>query len=210
MFTGIVERVARIERVAKTPTGHRLVVEGEHTAPLEAAASGARDGFQAGESIALNGVCLTLLRNDELAFDVIPETLRRTNLGELGPGSWVNLERALRVGDRLGGHYVQGHVDTTGVITEVRREAGETVVRVEVAEPDRFRCVPKGSATVDGVSLTVVDRGPNWFTIALIPHTLSITTFGQRVLGDRVNLEMDHFGKWVEELQRGRSIQPAP
>lgn len=204
MFTGIVEQVARITKMQPTPVGVSLTVDVGLSATGGPRPESAWHDLQPGESVAVNGVCLTLLPGDDVSFDVIPETLRRTNLGDLLPGARVNVERALRVGDRLGGHYVQGHVDTTGTVRDVGGGGGETVWTIEVAEPERFRCVPKGSATVDGVSLTVVDRSENWFTIALIPHTLQITTFGERKPGDRVNLEMDHFGKWVEELQRVR------
>lgn len=202
MFTGIVARLCRVAQLEPTSAGLRLHLERDALAASAGDSSEeAWNDLELGESIAVNGTCLTLTGFEgELTFDVIPETLRRTNLGSLEVGSLVNLERALRVGERLSGHYVQGHVDTTGVVIERRDHDGETVIRIEIAEPEKMRTVPKGSVTVDGVSLTVVDPTENQFSIALIPHTLAVTTFRERKLGDPVNLEMDHFGKWVEAL----------
>lgn len=198
MFTGIVDCTSPVASLTCSDGVGRLEVELPD-----------RPGWsdlEVGESIAVSGVCLTLVSGDgTLRFDVVEETLRRTNLGELETGSLVNLERALRVGDRLGGHYVQGHVDTTGEIISWKDDAGEVLVRIRIQEPERVRVVPKGSVTVDGISLTVVDPHSAEFSIALIPHTLEITSLGQRGEGDIVNLEMDHFGKWVEQLMSDRT-----
>ncbi|MCA8962060.1 MAG: riboflavin synthase [Planctomycetes bacterium] len=211
MFTGIVERVVEIRAVEPlhSSTGHeigrRLVLSGVATASANGGVAPWSD-LSIGESIAVSGVCLTLVDiapDGALCFDVVPETLRVTTLGESGPGQRVNLERSLRVGDRLGGHFVTGHVDAVGRVR--RREGGEeTRLEVEVVRMvDQFSTIPKGSVAVDGVSLTVVDsaaaRGgdPEWFSVALVPHTLAVTTLGHLAVGAEVNLEMDPIGKWV-------------
>ncbi len=148
-----------------------------------------------GESVAVNGACLTV--NERGRFDVVKETMRKTNLGDLRPGARVNLERALRPADRIGGHFVQGHVDVTGVV----RENG-SLLRVEVEPVWATGLVPKGSVAVDGVSLTVVDVGRDCFTCALIPHTRKHTTLGRRRPNERVNLEFDILGKYVQKRSR--------
>lgn len=141
-------------------------------------------------------------KNQTVSFDVIQETLRRSQLGRMRPGDRVNLERALRVGDRLGGHYVTGHVDATGKVERWQRGGGENKLFIQVAPEDRraFRTIPKGSVAIDGVSLTVVDSTLSSFSVALIPHTLEWTSLGSLSAGDGVNLEMDHVGKWVQAL----------
>ncbi len=193
MFTGIVEE--RGEVVASQDLGDaaRLTVRG----PL--VTSDARHG----DSIAVNGVCLTVVEHgDDGTFtaDVMHETLRRSSLGALRVGSPVNLERAVRLQDRLGGHVVLGHVDGTGALLQVRPEEHWTVVRVSLpAELDRY-VVEKGSITVDGISLTVVDVQPGWFEVSLIPTTLSLTTLGAKGPGDPVNLEVDVLAKHLEKL----------
>jgi len=188
VFTGIVEELGRV--VAVEPG--RLAVRG----PVVAADA------RHGDSIAVNGVCLTVVTvaDGEFTADVMPETLRRSALGALRPGDPVNLERAARVGDRLGGHLVQGHVD--GVATILSREPGPQwdLVRFSLpGELDRY-VVEKGSITVDGVSLTVVSVEPGSFTVGLIPTTLGLTTLGQKTVGDPVNLEVDIVAKYVEKL----------
>ncbi len=180
MFTGIVDRMGRVVR-----PGRRFVVD-----------TGWKD-LRPGESVAVNGVCLTVVRAPEgrAEFDVVRETMRRTNLGDLRRGDRVNLERALRLGDRLSGHIVQGHVDGTGVV----RRTGATF-RVET--PLARQLVTKGSVAIDGVSLTVVDVEPDSFTIALIPTTLRITNLGRRRKGQRVNIELDVLAKYVRRASR--------
>jgi riboflavin synthase len=189
MFTGIVETLGTVREVSSDGTGTLLRIE----APALAKDS------PLGASVAINGVCLTVVAADDttFAFQAGPETLKLTNLGELKPGMQVNLERPLRVGDRLGGHIVQGHVDGVGTIERRERQADwETVW---------FRCDPaltrqmirKGSITVDGISLTLVDVEPGRFSVALIPHTLAVTTLGFKKAGDAVNLEIDMFAKYV-------------
>ena len=199
MFTGIVERSARIVEIATNASGVRLSVSPRALSSIDGELEPWTD-LEAGESISVDGVCLTLLCGDgDLCFDVVEETLRRSVLGERAAGSPVNLERALRVGDRLGGHYVTGHVDTIGTIRSIEG-SGETLWVIEYEPDSDFRAIEKGSVTVDGVSLTVVSRAVGCFSVALIPHTLAVTSLGSRSVGDSINLEMDHFGRWVAEL----------
>ncbi len=198
MFTGIVTATGRIRSFEPISGGARLLLE---------AISEPWENLQRGESVAVNGVCLTLVEphspaDDVLAFDVIEETLRASALGDSRPGARVNLERALRLGDRFGGHYVTGHVDAIGRITEFAPGGGETQLRVFVENSGSFRVIPKGSVTVDGISLTVVDAALHNFSVALIPHTLEVTHLRDRQPGDRVNLEMDPIGKWVQFLMK--------
>jgi riboflavin synthase len=155
-----------------------------------------------GDSVAVNGVCLTAVEPhvDGFAADVMPETLRRSSLGPLGPGAEVNLELPLRAGDRMGGHVVQGHVDGTAVVDSVRDEGNARVVRIAAA-PDLLRyVVEKGSIAVDGVSLTVSAIEDEWFEVSLIPETLERTTLGGAAAGTTVNLEVDVLAKYVEKL----------
>jgi riboflavin synthase len=155
-----------------------------------------------GDSVAVNGVCLTAVEPhvDGFAADVMPETLRRSSLGPLGPGAEVNLELPLRAGDRMGGHVVQGHVDGTAVVESVRDEGNARVVRIAAA-PDLLRyVVEKGSIAVDGVSLTVSAIEDQWFEVSLIPETLERTTLGGAAAGTTVNLEVDVLAKYVEKL----------
>ena len=189
MFTGIVRELGRVDAF----DGSRLVVVAPETAA----------GAQVGDSVAVAGVCLTVVEAAEgrLAFDVVPETLSRTALGRLGPGSEVNLEPSLRLGDQLGGHVVQGHVDGVG---RVRSVAPEGRVWIDAPESVVRYCIEKGSIAVDGVSLTVAAYDDDGFEVALIPHTLAVTTLGRLEPGDEVNLEADVLGKVVERLVAGR------
>ena len=186
MFTGIVEELGRV----LDRRGARLVV----------AAGKALDGTDLGSSMAVNGVCLTVVDrgSDALGFDMGPETLAVTTLGDLAVGDPVNLERPLRMGDFLGGHIVQGHVDGIGVVTAVECTADTSRIRVEWQDP---RLAPyliaKGSVAVDGVSLTVAALEEGAFEVMVIPHTLAVTTLGATQRGRRVNLEMDMIGKYV-------------
>lgn len=191
MFTGIVESLGTVTHVADAAAGRRLTISDRMAStPV------------VGESIAVNGACLTVvvMRGDEFEFDVGPETLQRTNLGRLVAGDRVNLERSLRVGDRLGGHFVQGHVDAVGTI-DARARNGDW-------EDAWFRCpaeltrlmVPKGSIAVDGISLTLVNVEPERFSVMLIPHTTANTTLGFKRVGDPVNLECDMLAKHVAKL----------
>ncbi len=192
MFTGIVEELGEVVAVETLADACRLTLRG----PLVTSDAGH------GESIAVNGVCLTVVTAGEGVFtaDVMAETLRRSSLGALVPGSAVNLERAVRVSDRLGGHLVQGHVDGTGVLLAVTPDVHWTVVRVSLpADLSRY-VVEKGSITVDGVSLTVSALTGDHFEVSLIPTTLGLTTLGRKGVGDPVNLEVDILAKHVERL----------
>ncbi|WP_030251475.1 riboflavin synthase [Streptomyces violens] len=192
MFTGIVEELGEVVSVEELTDASRFRLRG----PL------VTDGAKHGDSIAVNGVCLTVVEteNGEFTADVMAETLKRSSLGALEKGSRVNLERPMALGGRLGGHLVQGHVDGTGTIAE--RTPGEHWEIVKIALPDGMAryVVEKGSITVDGVSLTVVEAGDDYFTISLIPTTLDLTTLGIKQVGDPVNLEVDVLAKYVERL----------
>ncbi|MCW2889919.1 MAG: riboflavin synthase, alpha subunit [Streptosporangiaceae bacterium] len=192
MFTGIIEELGEIVAIEPATDSARLTIRG----PLvtQDAAHGA--------SIAVNGVCLTVvdLKEDTFTADVMRETLDRSSLGVLEPGSRVNLERPVRLSDRLGGHLVQGHVDGVGTI--VAREPGENweVVRISLPGGLGRYIVEKGSITVDGISLTVVDAGDDRFSVSLIPTTLDLTTLGRKAVGEPVNLEVDVIAKYVERM----------
>ena len=198
MFTGIVEElgsVAAVERLADDAA--RFTISG----PLVTSDAGH------GDSIAVNGVCLTVvdLRPESFTADVMRETLVRSSLGGLKPGSPVNLERAARLDSRLGGHLVQGHVDGTGEVLAIDPSDSWTLMRIRLPEALGRYVVEKGSITVDGVSLTVVSVDDDSFTVSLIPVTLAHTTLGRLSVGDRVNLEVDAIAKYVERLMAGRS-----
>ncbi|MEV7971363.1 riboflavin synthase [Sphaerisporangium sp. NPDC088356] len=192
MFTGIVEELGELAGVEVLPDAARFSIRGEVVAP----------GARHGESIAVNGVCLTVVDADGDTFtaDVMKETLDRSSLGSLTPGTRVNLERAVRADQRLGGHIVQGHVDGTGEV--LSREPAEhwEVVRVSLPPGLGRYVVEKGSVAVDGISLTVVSVGEAEFAVSLIPTTLQLTTLGFKRPGDPVNLEVDVIAKYVEKL----------
>jgi riboflavin synthase len=192
MFTGIVRELGRVEAF----DGSRLVV----AAPETAATAGLSD------SVAVAGVCLTVVANEDgrLTFDAVPETLSRTALGSLRPGDAVNVEPSLRVGDPLGGHVVQGHVDVVGRVRSVTQEGDGRRVWVDAPETVVRYCIEKGSIAVDGASLTIAAFDDEGFEVALIPHTLAVTTLGSLEPGDEVNLEADVLGKVVERLLTAR------
>ena len=195
MFTGIVEEVGSVVALESPPDP--LAAK-----RLDVRAATALGGLKLGDSVAVNGACLTVvsLDGDCFSVDLAPETLRRTNLGSVAGGSRVNLERPLAVGDRLGGHVVQGHVDGTGRITSARPE-GDCVI-LGARAPRRLMpyIVEKGFLAIDGASLTVVKKGALSFTISLIPYTLDNTNFRDRDIGSQVNLEVDIMAKYVESL----------
>ena len=197
VFTGIVRELGRVEAADGGTGGVRLRVRAAETA---------RDA-RLGDSVALNGVCLTVTEVDgeRLSFDAVPETLRRSSLGRLRPGDVLNVEPALRAGEPLGGHIVQGHVDGVGRVADVTSEGDG--VRMEIAaSPELLRyCVEKGSICVEGVSLTVAGLGEGGFGVALVPHTLEVTTLGSLSAGDEVNLEVDVLAKYVERLLGSRA-----
>lgn len=192
MFTGIVRELGSVESVDGGPGGARIRLR----APATAADA------EPGDSVALNGVCLTVTAVDGglLAFDAVPETLRRTSLARLGAGSPVNVEPALRAGEPFGGHIVQGHVDGAGRVRALEPEGDGARLAVEAPSGILRYCVEKGSIAVEGVSLTIAALGPEAFEIALVPHTLEMTTLGSLGPGDEVNLEVDVIAKYVERL----------
>jgi riboflavin synthase len=190
MFTGIIETIGIIEEIEPGDDLTRLVVD---ATPIV-------DGVELGDSVAVNGGCLTvtLIRGGHLSFDAIPETMERTALGDLKVGARVNLERAMRAGDRLDGHIVQGHVDGVGTVRQVIQDGNDVRLQID-CEPALADCVvEKGSIAIDGVSLTVAALLPSGFEVALIPHTLEATTLSDRQTHDRVNLEVDVLGKYVK------------
>jgi riboflavin synthase len=200
MFTGIVEELGTV----------RAITPNEGGARLEFTARTVLDDAVLGASIAVNGVCLTVVAFDAAptdgasswwAADAVVETMHRSNLGRLGVGDAVNLERPMRLGDRLGGHIVQGHVDATGTVCATAPLADGSMVLSVGAPADVLRyIVEKGSITIDGVSLTVTEVTPDHFSVALIPHTQEVTTLGRSVPGTLVNLEIDVLAKYVERL----------
>ena len=192
MFTGIVRELGVLAGVEEAAGGRRLVVRAPETAAHTTT----------GESVSINGCCLTATAIDagSIAFDAVPETLARSTLGDLEREDRVNVEPAIRAGEALGGHYVQGHVDAVGRIQSVEAEGEGLRVFVEAPDDVLRYCVEKGSITVDGVSLTVAELAPDAFAVALVPHTLAATTLAALEPGQRVNLEADVLAKYVERL----------
>jgi riboflavin synthase len=202
MFTGIVEEVGTV----------RAIAQDGGTALLDIDCSTVVSDARLGDSISVNGCCLTVTTLPDaggFTADLMGETLKRTSLGALDKGSAVNLERALRADGRLGGHIVQGHVDGVGTIIAVEPLEQWTTMRIQVPEPLRRYVVEKGSITVDGTSLTVMETTDEAFAVGLIPHTLANTSLRDRVAGDPVNLEVDVLAKYVEKMlrYRGQEIQ---
>jgi len=192
MFSGIVEAMGTVAELRDEPPGCTLVIRQPKIAAETAVA----------DSISVNGCCLTVVETGEqtMAFQAGPETLARTNLGNLEVGSSVNLERALKVGDRMGGHFVSGHIDGTGKLLR-REDHGEwSDLYFEVPRELSVQMASKGSVTIDGVSLTIVECEPDMFSVALIPYTLAVTDLGQMKIGDKVNLETDILAKYVQRL----------
>ena len=194
MFTGLVEERGTIVALDELSDSVRLTVRG----PLVTSDAGH------GDSIAVNGVCLTVVAHGEDSFtaDVMRETLVRSSLGSLNAGDDVNLERAARMDARIGGHLVQGHVDGTAEVLVISPSENWTLIKFSLPSELGRYVVDKGSITVDGVSLTVVEAGEDFFTVSLIPETLSATTLGSRMVGDLVNLEVDAIAKYVERLMQ--------
>jgi riboflavin synthase len=191
VFTGIVRELGRVESVEETAAGVRLRVHGPKTA----------SGASTGDSVSVNGVCLTAVEAHDgvLDFDVVPETLRRSTLGRLEPAAAVNLEPALQAGDPVGGHFVQGHVD--GVVRV--KTVSDDGLEIEAAPEIMRYCVEKGSIAVEGVSLTIASLDGDAFTVALVPHTKAVTTLGGLAQGDELNVEVDMLAKYVEKLAEG-------
>ncbi|SRR6266508_3556682 len=192
MFTGIVREVGRVAGVGERDGGVRLEVD----------APGTSAGVAVGDSVSISGVCLTVVSvsDGRMAFDAVPETLARSSLGGLEAGSAVNLEPALRAGEPLGGHYVQGHVDGVGVVRAVEPEGNGSRIWIDAPVEITRYLVEKGSVAVEGTSLTVASLDDRGFAVALVPHTLAETTLGSLEPGDPVNLEVDVLAKYVERL----------
>ena len=188
MFTGIVEEVGVVAKISDNGMTVR--------------ATKVTEDLKLGDSIAVNGACLTAVRFDrtEFSVDLSPETMRRTSLGQLSVGGPVNLERALLASDRMGGHIMQGHVDGTGRVMSTKPDGDSTIFRIRVPKRLHRYIVEKGFVAVDGISLTVVKRGASSFTLAVIPYTLKNTNLASLSVGDRVNLEADILAKYVESL----------
>jgi riboflavin synthase len=192
MFTGIVEGIGKIEQISKH-TKNRSAIQmtvnlGKHA-----------KGLKIGQSVSLNGVCLTTtkLSKSNCVFEMIEETINKTDLGNLKPGSIVNIERSLKTGDRLEGHFVLGHVDGVGIIKKIQNKPKEVQVWFEVPKKLSKYVVKKGSIAVDGISLTVVDVKNNLASVCLIPHTIEITNFKTKNVGDKLNIETDILGKYI-------------
>ena len=191
MFTGIIETLAEVTRLEKEDTNLHITLKSDITQELKI-----------DQSLAHNGVCLTVVAidGDEYTVTAIKETIDKSNIGDLKVNDWVNLERAMKLGARLDGHIVQGHVDTTGVCTNIVDENGSTVYTFNYTDNPEHITIEKGSITVNGVSLTVVNSQKTGFSVAIIPYTKAHTTFQSLKVGDRINLEFDVIGKYVARL----------
>lgn len=201
MFSGLVEALGTVVEISDCGPGKRLLID----------AGVAAEDAQIGDSIANNGCCLTVVEVEgtRLAFEAGPETLQRTSLGNLVPGGFVNLERSLKLGDRLGGHLVTGHVDGLGHLLERQDDEDWSTFWFRIPEGLHRQMASKGSITVDGVSLTLVDVEDDKFSVALIPHTLQVTTLGRLTVGDPVNLETDLLAKYVQQqLEAAGVLKP--
>ncbi|TLY28442.1 MAG: riboflavin synthase [Nitrospirae bacterium] len=200
MFTGIVEEMGVVKALEHNPKGTRLTI----------LASTILDDLAVGASVSIDGACLTVvaLNDQEFSVDVSPETLSATTLGKLAAGGPVNLERALRINERIGGHLVAGHVEGVGSIRDRRQEGNAILLTIEAPKEVLRYCVSKGSITVDGISLTINEVSERSFTVAIIPHTAKVTALGLKHPGDPVNLESDLIGKYVERLLQARDHLP--
>lgn len=192
MFTGLVEELGKVKGIVHGANSVKLTITANHVI----------DDMKIGDSIAVNGTCLTVVAFADTWFtaDVMPETVKSTVLASFTVGDMVNLERTLRVGDRFGGHIVSGHVDGVGTIIEKEKNDNAIIVRVKTGPEVMRYIVKKGSITIDGISLTVVEYDQEWFSVSLIPHSAAMTTLGFKKVGNKVNLEADVIGKYVEKL----------
>ena len=192
MFTGIVEGIGKVKKISKATKNRsaiQMIVDlGKHG-----------KGLKTGQSVALNGVCLTVtkLSKTHCTFEMIDETTKKTDLGNLKPGGIVNIERSLKVGDRLEGHFVLGHVDGVGIIKKIQKKPKEVIIWFEVPKNLSKYVVKKGSIAIDGISLTVVEIKNNLASVCLIPHTIQVTNFKTKNIGDKVNIETDILGKYI-------------
>ena len=192
MFTGLVEEIGKLENKIPEGLGYRMIIS----------ASKVLDDLEIGSSISVNGTCLTVVKLEKNTFSVeaIEETLKKTNLGELKTGGKVNLERSLKVDARLGGHFVLGHIDTTGEILDVKELSNSHFVKISFPKKFRQYLIYVGSVAIDGISMTVAELSGNTFSVGIIPHTWEETIFSTRKAGDTVNLEFDVLGKYVERI----------
>lgn len=206
MFTGIIEELGKIKSIRR----------GANQFVIEIIAPELIPGIQVGDSVAVNGICLTATgkTGNSFAVDVMPETVAKTDLSDLKPGQMVNLERALTLASRLGGHMVAGHVDGVGVIRSKSQQKNALIIEISAPESVTRYLIDRGSVAVDGISLTVMDYGPGHVTVSIIPHTAKVTTLGFKGPGDKLNLEADLIGKYVEKFlgkhkeSRGRKGAP--
>ena len=196
MFTGLVEETGKLEKKLKTGEGFQFTFS----------ALKIFDDLNIGSSISVNGCCLTVVKKEDKTFsiDAIEETLKKTNLGMLEVGNRVNLERPLKADARLGGHFVLGHVDTTGIVKEIKELSNSHFMKITF--PDKFKSylIYVGSVSIDGVSMTVAELEDNWFGVGIIPFTWQETVFSDKKVGDKVNLEFDVLGKYVERIMEGK------
>ncbi len=192
MFTGIIEHLGKVKQIKKQANSATIVVD---------IAQMSKD-VNSGDSIAINGACLTVthIKGSEVSFDVSAETLSKTTIGELRASDRVNVESSLRIGDKLGGHFVTGHVDGVGVINRKESETGQCTMWFSVSKELANMMIKKGSVSVDGISLTIVDLEEKLFSVALIPYTLEVTSLGFKDIGHKVNIETDMLGKWVKRI----------
>ncbi|MDR3610634.1 MAG: riboflavin synthase [Ignavibacteriaceae bacterium] len=202
MFTGLIEEKGKLLDIIKTGDGLRLVFNAKIVF----------GDLQIGSSISVNGVCLTVveLNKNSFAVDTIEETLKKTNLGKLNLGDFVNLERPLKADARLGGHFVLGHVDTTGTVTSVKELSNSHFVTISFPENFQKYLIYVGSVAIDGVSMTVAEVNNNSFSVGIIPHTWAETVFSSKKQGDTVNLEFDVLGKYVEKIMEGKAENIRP
>ena len=192
MFTGLIEGMAQVTAFSSSAGSTRLTLD---TGPLA-------EGVRMGDSVAVNGCCLTVtqIEGRRLGFDLLQETLTRTNLGAMKPGASVNLERAMPADGRYGGHFVTGHIDATATIRRWHQTGADDELRLGIEPADGIYLVPKGCVAVDGISLTVADVARDEFSVWIIPHTRAVTALRERVVGDRLNLEFDLLAKYTEKI----------
>jgi len=192
MFTGIIEGTGKIEKIQKK-TNNRSAVK------ITVNLGKYSKGLKIGQSVALNGVCLTVtnISKNKCNFEMIDETTKKTDLGNLSIGSKVNIERSLKVGDRMEGHFVLGHVDGVGMIKKIQKKPKEVQIWFQVSKNLSKYIVKKGSIAIDGISLTVVDVNKNLISVCLIPHTINVTNFKLKKIGDKINIETDILGKYI-------------
>ncbi|MDI6799221.1 MAG: riboflavin synthase [Actinomycetota bacterium] len=195
MFTGLIEEIGRVKRINRSSKGLELMIKADKIL----------SDVKLGDSISVDGVCLTVKSLDKSYFkaDVMAETLNSTNINDLRVGDFVNLERAMRLKDRLGGHLVSGHVDSIGRIEAIKRDGIAHIYEISAKKPVILSLISKGSVAIDGISLTIKDIWSEKFSVSIIPHTLKSTTLGKRRRGDRVNIETDMLGKHILKQNLG-------